>query len=259
MHRISQLADRHPVWFVLLTILFWMILAGTLAGLAAFILQASMTSDVAQSIGTLSATAILLLGMWRLGWLKPAGITNFSTMGFWLVTLGLLTCQVLIYWWAFFGSLSVGQSILANPALARSIGGRQIVVGFVEETLFRGVILYALARVWGKTKQGIFGSLVLSAFLFGAIHILQGIVGAPLDLMLLVSLEAFVSGFWWGALVLVSGSLWPTVLMHTVSNASVLIVAASRPGFALPHSGYLWASLLELPLVLLGIYLLIRK
>jgi membrane protease YdiL (CAAX protease family) len=147
---------------------------------------------------------------------------------------------------------------MINDENARSILLRQGIVGFVEETLFRGIILYALARVWGHTRRGLIAAVIVQAALFGLIHILQALGGSPTSSVLLVIVNGFLSGIWWGALVVGWGSVWPVVILHAASNAAVAIHGLTNPFIEPATTGYLRVTLFELPLVVLGIWILMQ-
>jgi membrane protease YdiL (CAAX protease family) len=138
---------------------------------------------------------------------------------------------------------------------AQTILLRGTVVAIVEETMFRGFLLFALARAWGDSRRGLLAAVTVPALIFGLTHAAQVLVGNPIDDTLMTTLNCFVSGLWWGALVLMGGSIWPAVLIHAVSNASVQIVAASLTGFDPAVADYAVATAAELPLVIAGLWL----
>lgn len=264
MRRAYRFAGDHPLTFALLTLLLWLIVTAAAVILISLLFSLPPTAYAVQSLGTLAATAMLLAIYWRFGWLRPAGIASPGSWRVWLYALAALVYLVLVYWFVFFGEiafdpavLSLSRETLSGEAVAIVL--RQTIVALVEEILFRGLVLYALVRVWGKSRRGLLASVLLSAFLFGALHLLQGTAGSSLDLALLVSLESFVSGIWWGAIVLIGISIWPAVVLHALSNLSVLIRLLALPGLALSGSGFILAALLQLPLIILFIWLLLRS
>ena len=76
---------------------------------------------------------------------------------------------------------------------------------------------------------------------------------------MMTTLNCFVSGLWWGALVLMGGSIWPAVVIHAASNASVQIVAAGLTRFDPTVADYAVATAAELLLVIAGLWLLLRR
>ncbi|MBI2845775.1 MAG: CPBP family intramembrane metalloprotease [Chloroflexi bacterium] len=84
------------------------------------------------------------------------------------------------------------------------------VVGpFVEEVYFRGFLFAGLRGNWGTLL-----ALLVSSALFAIFHILPTTV-PPI----------FVLGLFLGLLYHLSGSLWPSILMHAATNILALTVA----------------------------------
>ncbi|MGD2178861.1 MAG: CPBP family intramembrane metalloprotease [Anaerolineae bacterium] len=244
--------------FVLSVVLAWFLVGAAMVAVAAPLLRSPMGDIWPQTLGSLAATGVLLLLVSRLGWLRPMGITTLGTWSTWALTLLLGSYVVLSGFDAFFGEISFdARSLLANDE-AQVILVRQAVVGFVEETLFRGTLLYALVRVWGRTKPGLIAAAVVQAALFGIPHALQALVGLP-PLTALTNVAAtFVTGLWLGLLALSAGTLWPAIVLHAVSNAAILIKGLSSPWVDPAALGYVRATLFELPLVLMGLWIILK-
>jgi membrane protease YdiL (CAAX protease family) len=259
MRSIQRFATVHPLPFVILATVAWIGVAGVAAILAAWALQAPMSDLLPQSLGALAATACLLVMMWRWGWLRAAGVTALGSRRLWLATAGLAVYVVIAYHVAFFGKITLNIPSLWATGEAQTILLRGTVVAFVEEIMFRGFLLFALARAWGDSRCGPLAALTIPALIFGLTHAAQVLVGNPIDDTLMTTLNCFISGLWWGALVLRGGSIWPAVLIHAVSNASVQIVAASLTGFDPTVADYAVATAAELPLVIAGPWLLSRR
>lgn len=258
MNPIETLAEKRPFVFALLMILTWFFLGAILVFGSAALLHVSIVEDIPQTIGTLGATFALLAITARMGWWRSIGIARLGGWRVWLITLPLLIYMILAYWYGFFGNLSFDPGIFARSAEARGMLARESIVGFVEETLFRGIILYALARVWGRSRNGLIASVIVQAALFGGLHMLHAGAGSPLGMVLMVVMNSFVSGIWWGVIVLRWKSLWPTIMLHGLSNASVLIKGVSSAYIEPVTTAYIRATALELPLLILGLWLLLR-
>jgi membrane protease YdiL (CAAX protease family) len=259
MNRLSRLADRRPFIFALAALLAWILLAATLAVAVLNLLQIPMTDSLPQRVGTLGATAILLLLASRLGWLRSVGIATFGTGSTWVLTLLLGSYLVLAYFWAFFGEIRFDIGALFDRPAVRAILVEQSIVGFVEETIFRGILLYALVRVWGKTKLGLLAAVFVQAGLFGCLHALQALAGSSPTTALANVLDCFIFGIWLGFLVLRVSSIWPTIFLHTISNATVLIKGLSSLWVNPAPLGYLRATLFKIPIVLIAIWIVIRS
>jgi membrane protease YdiL (CAAX protease family) len=254
----TRVADRRPFVFTLLVVLAWFLVGGGIAAATASVLQTPMVDTWPQTVGSLAATGVLLLVVSRLGWLRPMGITTLGSWSTWAVTLLLGSYLVLSGSFAFFGEVAFDPRSLLGMEEAGAILLRQATVGFVEETLFRGVLLYALSRAWGRTKQGLVAAVVVQAALFGVPHALQAFVGAAPVTALINVVATFVTGLWLGLLVLGVGTLWPAVLLHTVSNAAILIKGLASPWLDPALLGYVRATLFELILVLVGLWIVLK-
>ncbi len=223
------------------------------------LLNVSFFDPLSQSLGTLTATAYILFLTWRFGWLRAAGIVNLGSWLAWLVALGAFIYLILAYNVAFFGETSFDFDSLTSSSETSAIFWQQILVGIVEEILFRGFVLYSLVRVWGKTKRGLTATVLVSAFLFGIMHLLQAAAGHSLEIALFNTFEGFVSGIWFALFVLLWSTIWPVAAIHAGSNMVVILKALSEPGVALTEQGYALAILLQMPLVILGFWWLSKQ
>jgi membrane protease YdiL (CAAX protease family) len=101
----------------------------------------------------------------------------------WLLALGGLVYVASASLYSFYGSVAFDfPSVLQLPD-ARTAAITHFIAGLSEEILFRGLVLYALIRVWENLTQGILGSVLLAAALF-----------------------AFVVSTWWGALAVMGAA-----------------------------------------------------
>ncbi len=100
-----------------------------------------------------------------------------------------------------------------------------LTVGFVEEGLFRGLILHALApRGWWRAA-------ILSALFFGFSHSLNVLGGSSPAYVVLQVGYAIAFGFAFAAMALRSGVIWPLVIAHFLIDFAGFI-AADRVGAA---------------------------
>ncbi len=97
--------------------------------------------------------------------------------------------------------LAYGEPLLPHiPAERRRFHAVSITAGVCEETLFRGFLLWYFA-VW----VGVWPAAVLSAIVFGWGHVYLGVRQIP---------NTAAIGLVMAALVILSGSLWPAMLLH---------------------------------------------
>lgn len=90
-----------------------------------------------------------------------------------------------------------------------------LAAGIVEEVIFRGVILGALERRWGRPV-----AVLVPSVLFGLVHL----IGASLDLLSAVHLlvAGTIVGVLFSLIACESGSVWNSALVHGVWNAAIL-------------------------------------
>ena len=83
--------------------------------------------------------------------------------------------------------------------------GVSVTAGFCEEVLFRGFLIWAL-----QPLVGLWLAVALAALLFGAAHAYQGVAGM---------IRTGLIGLVFTAIVLLSGSLWPAIVLHAAVDA----------------------------------------
>jgi membrane protease YdiL (CAAX protease family) len=99
--------------------------------------------------------------------------------------------------------------------LALLFGGA-VVAPFVEEVFFRGFVFSGLRGKWGWPKAAL-----ISAGLFAVAHVIPTSI-----------LPIFILGLIFAFLYQASGSIWPAILMHMLTNTVALLAAyASSQGW----------------------------
>ncbi|MGA2162630.1 MAG: CPBP family intramembrane glutamic endopeptidase [Methanoregula sp.] len=155
----------------------------------------------------LAITGIFLLT--RLDWWGKAGYTTGIRLLH--IPLFILPCAVALL------SLEGGVRMTAPIAILAS-AALTLVVGFAEETYFRGLILTTLL------PTGTIRAVVMSSFFFAAPHLLN-VIGGTWDPAFTVvdSIAAFGLGITFAALRLRTGSIWPLVGIHALFDFTSLI------------------------------------
>ena len=106
------------------------------------------------------------------------------------------------------------------PDLMRLIFA-QLIVSFVEEIGFRGILLQII-----RAKYGVSISMILTSLFFALMHI-----NNPNTTMLSV-INIFLAGILFSYMVLKSGSLWPPIIFHFIWNSlSALVISSPVSGF----------------------------
>ncbi len=256
---ISTFTRHHPVGFILVLTIAWIVLLLVFMGIASTVFHSPYGDTRTASIGRLAVTACVLFLAWRLDWLKASGIFRPGSWLVWLLALGGLVYFASASLYSFYGRIGFDFSSLLRLSDARTAVITHFMAGLSEEILFRGLVLYALMRVWGNTIRGILGSIFLTAALFALLHLTQVFTyGTSLSSALILVLQAFVISIWWGALVVMGGSIWPAVIFHFVGNTVVAVQGLTMPvvePVTLAYTQLLWFSI---PLGVLAIGLLAK-
>ena len=126
-----------------------------------------------------------------------------------------------------------------------------LMVGFVEEAVFRGLMLNALRT------RGLWKAAIITALLFGTTHALNGLAGKSVVEDVLQICYAVAIGFAFAALVLRKGILWPLVLAHWLIN---FIAFIETPGFTYPAP---WNVLITVSITVVftayGVFVMLQK
>ena len=176
------------------------ILAGFLYALLAFgLLKIIMEKIFKLSLPDLGMPKLTLQGKWvAVAVLLPMGVKAFYLLLIpgKLVPSGMNREEIL-------QTLSAGIFFMGMAA------------GFVEEMVFRGVILNATRRAWGTKMAVVFPSM-----LFGLVHILGW--EFSLGNCLLVVLAGTMVGVMFSLIALESGSVWNGAVVHAVWNVVII-------------------------------------
>ena len=89
-----------------------------------------------------------------------------------------------------------------------------VLVAVVEEIFFRG-FLYDMLSKWSQK-----GYIFLSAFLFGAFHLVNLFEGYPLDYVMIQTLCAFMAGIGYAWVTVKTQSIIPGMVAHILTNIS---------------------------------------
>lgn len=217
--------EKFPVRYVLLSLLAVIVqaLSQTLVSMIGELAYRISGSAVA---GNAAAAALYpvfaLAGLWALcrfglrANLQAYRIGRPRLKPFWCVPAVLmpaLVCGVYLLlpgrWAAAEGQMSAGMIITSNLLYAG------ICTGIVEEAVFRGVIMTALERRWGRVA-----AILVPSVLFGALHIIGNDMDA-LSMAQLVLAGTMVSVLF-SLITYATGSIWNSALMHGVWNCVLL-------------------------------------
>lgn len=168
-------------------------------------------------------------GWWKLLWLPALFIAAFAVMA---ANNGLLPPAAIGF-------------VFLNTAM----------VGFSEETMFRGILFQAFRKA-----MPIRAALGLSTILFGALHVLNGFITGDFAAASTQAVAAAMSGLMYMALLIRTGSIWPSIIAHGLWDFTLFLTTgpASAPASPPPPSSLalLGPLAFALPSFLYGLYLL---
>ncbi|WP_026931577.1 CPBP family intramembrane glutamic endopeptidase [Glycomyces tenuis] len=124
-------------------------------------------------------------------------------------------------WWLPLVLLPVIVAAHPSPAGAADAGWLGLAavnvffVGFLEELVVRGVVLFLLVYAWREREHGVVSAVLASSALFGLAHIVNSLgSSAPWSDTLPQIVYAFLIGVGLSALVLRTNTLWIGILWH---------------------------------------------
>jgi membrane protease YdiL (CAAX protease family) len=259
MSNFKSFLTKHPVLSIVSLAISWLVLIMISAGIAAGLLNKKLGDTTTLIIGHLVGIICIFILLWRLGWLKGAGITRSGTYQTWLIAIIGTVYFALASLYSFYGKLSFDCSNLFNLPSSSGLILTQTLVCIDEEMLFRGTILYILVRSWGNTQKGIFGSVILMSAIFALFHIIWFISSGISFATALLLAEATIISIWWAAMVLKGGSIWPAFLTHFVVNTVVALQGISGTIIQPDLQIYIKLLLFSLPLGIIGFWLISRS
>jgi uncharacterized protein len=232
-------AERHPYWFVVIlevVVIFVYLLAGTVAHFM------NLSNLGLYGIANLGLTLISALLLTVMGWWKVVGFRSSEKPGDLLYFIVPFVPIVI--------NLIPGVEVTSLGFLVEILA-ITLMVGFVEEAIFRGLMLNALRA------HGLWKAAIVTSLLFGLTHAMNVLAGKSVAEDAAQIFYAVAIGFAFAALVLKKGILWPLVLAHFLIDFANFI---QRPGFSYPP---FWEMLIVLSISVLftayGIFVMLQK
>ena len=200
-------------------------------------------------------TAAVLLGyIALLGWWREAGFVKMQRGG-WKFLLPILLLVVLMLALAGLTSDEGWFLGFSSPLQLLQLLGIMLLLGFVEEGVFRGVLFYGLG-----TRLTPFFTVLVTALLFGAFHMVNVLVGEAPEVALMQSVHAFAMGFLYASLRLRIGAVWPLMILHALWDFSLYVLQTALHVTPQDDSGasLLTALLIAAPATLYGLFVYYR-
>lgn len=209
---ISRFAERRSYWFVAFLEI---VVIGVylLAGTAAYFLK--LSNLALYGLANLGLTILVAATLTRMGWWKPIGFVAPKSLGDLLYFIVPFIPMVI----NLIPGVQVTNLLFVSQAFAITL-----MVGFAEETIFRGLMLQVLKPL------GHWRAAIITALLFGLTHAMNAITGKDMLSVVIQICYAAAIGFAYAALVLKKGNLWLLVLAHFLIDFVNFI---QKPGFTL--------------------------
>jgi|GEM_PF-770330 membrane protease YdiL (CAAX protease family) len=189
----------------------------------------------------LGLTAVFLLSRFR--WWRVVGFrTPQYSPAFWCL---LAPCFVLI---TDANTVSQYWNYLPGHDRALLFLILAMLVGFVEETYFRGLILRTLLQ------RGPWLAAIISSILFGGLHLLHLIEGQNLVATLSQAASASALGFLFAAVALRTRSILPLIVIHGLTDFIAFLVLSGAVITYIPSADDLRETAVEaIIFILLGV------
>ena len=195
--------------------------------IAVYVIGISTADGLSEEFGILKVITLpvaLMLSFFLYGWirknklqqyygLRPVASINYRKYLYFLPLLVLSTANL-------WNGVVFEQSFLDTVLFVVCM----LLIGFLEEIIFRGFLFKALSR------KSVRSALIISSVTFGMGHIVNLLNGADFLPTLLQIGYATAIGFLFTVLFIKTKSLWPGILAHAVINATSL--------FAVEGDGY---------------------
>jgi uncharacterized protein len=167
----------------------------------------------------LLSLAVLAVATRVFGWTD----LGFRPTSLWLA-LRLLWFPALMLLPIFALAFAIG---MPPPRAVAFLALNTILVAVSEEWMFRGILFRAMSA-----RRGVWPALLLTSVIFGSIHVLNGFTYANLSQSTVQAVAATMTGLLLGALMIRSGSIWPSIALHMLWNFGLILVsfeAANQP------------------------------
>lgn len=155
--------------------------------------------------------AVLFLILYKL-WFKPEYKGSFSGKG-WnnkMIIPFIVVWALDIIFGCIFGEFS-------SSAFSLSMVMMSITAGLTEESWFRLIPISLMLRK-NNSEKAIIVSLIVSAAVFGLMHLTNAAMGATMGVTLVQVVSTFAAGILFGALYIRSGSILPSMILHGVHD-----------------------------------------
>jgi membrane protease YdiL (CAAX protease family) len=244
MKKFESFSTRHPIVFGFVLILLFTLL-NTLTWPITQIYPYPEGSGLGEALAKIVMTVCFIGLLWRFGWLDFAGYGHFGSKRIWLIVTPLIVYKVFLGVYVFSGAFT-----FPFPPLVVSIGiiFFALTTSLLEESMYRGLLLTAMRKAWGSTRQGLILSALVSGLFFASLHFFNLII-RPFPVVFFQVLSMTLIGFYYAIFAITGRSIWPVVVFHWSTNAAITLALSQIPTFeeTLTHwIGYTAISLIPI-------------
>lgn len=215
---VNRLRKNSFVTALLIIIIYGFIIFGpSLLGLGS---DASPANEAEAAISGWPNQVVLIIFLTGIvaffGWWQQVGFVRHTHKG----SLKFLSFPLLLSAGVFALGLVTGEGSFAGATSITQILtllGFTAMVGYTEETMFRGILFFGSTN---RFKE--FWGAILSSVIFGLFHFLNMLGGAGFGATTGQVVHAFSDGFMYAALRLITGSLWPVMILHALWDFAVI-------------------------------------
>lgn len=96
-------------------------------------------------------------------------------------------------------------------------------VGAAEEIVFRGLLLNNMIKKWGGNKKGVVKAIILSALVFGGVHMLNIVIAPPVT-VIVQAINAACAGVLFSVIYLRCRNIWAVIIVHMLVDWFALFI-----------------------------------
>ena len=170
-----------------------------------------------------SLAVISILGIWDAAGFRIQGLGKGLVLGIPFIIIGIAA--------AIIGNIGVDfKTLVPTSAFNMALFTvNMFMVGVNEEISMRSLVLNSLLNHYEKTHRGILKAVLVSALIFGAIHI-PNIFFMPPMTVAVQAINAAAAGTLFAAIYIRSGSIWPGIIIHMLVDWLALFVGQCFTG-----------------------------
>lgn len=250
-NKFEQFAVRHPIIFGFVLIVLFGLLS-TLTWPITQIYPYPEGSGLGTALAKIVMTICFVGLLWRFGWLDFAGYRHFGSKPLWMIVISLIIYKVFLGVYVFSGKFT-----FQIPPLAELLGiiFFALTTALLEESIYRGLLLSAMRKAWGSTHRGILLSAGISGLFFASNHFFNLLI-RPFPVVFFQVLSMTLVGFYYALFTISGRSIWPAVVFHWATNATINLAVNQIPTFEETLAQWIGYTAISLVPVLVSLWLL---